>query len=101
MILQQEHQTVSNTLEALKKRYQDFGKLNLQLDMTRGKPSFEQLSLSDSILDNLSLSDVTKQMDYRNYSGVDLLTGTAEMKQLFADVLNTKASELSSVAIHR
>ena len=94
MILQQEHQTVSNTLEALKKRYQDFGKLNLQLDMTRGKPSFEQLSLSDSILDNLSLSDVTKEMDYRNYSGVDLLTGIAEMKQLFADVLNTKASDI-------
>ena len=30
MILQQEYQAVSNTLETLKKRYQDFGKLNLK-----------------------------------------------------------------------
>ena len=94
MILQQENQTTSDALQILKKRYQDFGRLDLQLDMTRGKPSQEQLSLSDSILNNLSVFDATNGVDYRNYSTMDLLTGLAKMKELFADILTTHAGNI-------
>ena len=64
----------------------------LNLDLTRGKPSAEQLSLSDrldGILDgNYTSADGT---DVRNYGGLD---GIAEMKQLGADILGVKNSEL-------
>ena len=74
---------------------EEFSKQKLSLDITRGKPSQQQLDLSMPILDILSAEDVaTYQPDVRNYGGIDGLT---EMKRLFLEM--TGASGLESVLV--
>ena len=65
---------------------------NLALDMTRGKPSPEQLDLSDGILTVLEAGDCTGEGgDYRNYGIGD---GIAEAKALFAEFLGVRLDEI-------
>lgn len=79
------------TLTQLYARYQQFIDRDLQLDLTRGKPSKAQLSLSDRLLDPLDKTAVvTDKLDYRNYSLPKYLTGTDEAKTLFAEILNVR-----------
>jgi DNA-binding transcriptional MocR family regulator len=61
---------------------------NLKLDMTRGKPSSEQLDLANSLTTVLAPGDYTAAdgTDTRNYGGLD---GLPEMKALFAELLET------------
>ena len=54
--------------------------LSLSLDMTRGKPSAEQLDLSDALLSLPGESDAGG-VDTRNYGGAD---GPAGARPLFA-----------------
>ncbi|MBK2126299.1 aminotransferase class I/II-fold pyridoxal phosphate-dependent enzyme [Fangia hongkongensis] len=75
-------------LKALYERYQNLKAQNLSLDLTRGKPSKEQLSLSDDILTNISAEEAREAPDYRNYSTPQFLTGLPEAKKLFSDVLS-------------
>ena len=77
---------------ALSAQYEEFKAAGLNLDLTRGKPSSEQLSLSDAILDVLGhdLSNETNT-DLRNYGGLD---GIAECKGLFAPVLGVSTDEI-------
>ena len=77
---------------ALSAQYEEFKAAGLNLDLTRGKPSSEQLSLSDAILDVLGhdLSNETNT-DLRNYGGLD---GIAECKRLFAPVLGVSTDEI-------
>ncbi len=77
---------------ALSAEYQQHQAAGLSLDLTRGKPSGEQLSLSDSILDVLG-SDLSNEgnIDLRNYGGLD---GLAECKRLFAPVLDVAEDEI-------
>lgn len=69
----------------LQLQLEQFRSRQLALDLTRGKPSTEQLALSDS-LDGILDSDYRagNGSDLRNYGGLD---GLAEAKQLFADML--------------
>jgi DNA-binding transcriptional MocR family regulator len=69
-------------------RYQRFKTLGLKLDMTRGKPSSEQLDLARGLLTNVSASDckAADGTDTRNYGGLD---GLPEMKAIFAEMVNT------------
>jgi aspartate/methionine/tyrosine aminotransferase len=61
---------------------------NLSLDMTRGKPSPEQLDLSNEMLTIVQPGDTTGEdgTDLRNYGG---LAGIPEARRLFADYLGT------------
>ena len=71
----------------LQKEYDAFQAQNLKLDMSRGKPSAEQLNLSMEMMDVLnSGADLTCEdgVDCRNYGGLD---GIAEAKQLLADMM--------------
>lgn len=71
--------------DELSKEYEEFKKKNLKLDMSRGKPSPEQLNLSMEMFDILnSKSDFkTKSgLDVRNYGVCD---GIPEMKEFIAD----------------
>ena len=76
----------------LSARYAELQARGLSLDMTRGKPSPDQLSLSDameSILNgNFKADDGT---DLRNYGGLD---GITEAKDLFAQILEVPTDNI-------
>jgi len=80
--------------EELKKLYDEYKAQNLSLDITRGKPSAEQLELSMGMLDSLnSKSSYVDSLgtDLRNYGGV---TGILEARELFAHVFDVSTDEI-------
>jgi len=79
--------------EKLLYRYRAFQEKSLTLDMTRGKPSPEQLDLSMEMLSG------EINQEYRSHSGVDCrnyggLDGINEAKTLFADYLEVADNEI-------
>ena len=73
--------------EGLEAEYKKFQQRGLKLDMSRGKPSQEQLDLSMGMMDVLtSSSDLVCEegVDCRNYGVLD---GIREAKQLLADMM--------------
>ncbi|WP_461245809.1 aminotransferase class I/II-fold pyridoxal phosphate-dependent enzyme [Treponema sp. R6D11] len=64
-----------------------------KLNMTRGVPSDEQLSLCNEMLTCLSADDykAANGADCRNYGGLD---GIPEMKKIFADLLDLTPDEV-------
>ena len=76
------------TLKAeLNAAYEDAKGKGLKLDMSRGKPSADQLNLSMGMMDTLTSGvDLTCEdgVDCRNYGGLD---GIDEAKQLLADMM--------------
>ena len=79
---------------ALEAEFEKIKALNLKLDMSRGKPSSEQLDLSKGMLDVLDSNSVLKSengMDLRNYGVLD---GIPEAKRLFAEVLDCEAKNV-------
>ncbi len=80
-------------LGELKKQYEQVKSRGLSLDLSRGKPSREQLSLSDGILTCLTPQDCVGEggFDYRSYG---LLSGIPEMKKLFSDLYGIPASHI-------
>ena len=81
---------------ALRKAYKDFQYKALSLDMSRGKPSPDQLDLSMGMMDVLSSqeeSDMTCEdgMDCRNYGDLD---GIPEAKELLADIMEVNPTNI-------
>lgn len=78
----------------LEKRYQAFQESNLSIDMTRGKPSPQQLDLAAemlTIVDGQQYTSPESGIDCRNYGGLD---GIPEAKALFAEYLEVDPEEL-------
>lgn len=75
----------------IERKYNDYKKLNLKLDMSRGKPSGEQLCLSNGIFENVSDFFAEGGIDCRNYGSLD---GLIEMKRLFAEMLDVSPDEV-------
>ncbi|MCC8017766.1 MAG: aminotransferase, partial [Lachnospiraceae bacterium] len=76
--------------DALKQQYSEICALGLKLDMSRGKPSKEQLDLSQPMMDVLRSDTVLKSRlgtDIRNYGVLD---GIDEAKELIAGMIGTK-----------
>ncbi len=74
----------------LEAEYSKIKDLGLALDMSRGKPSAEQLDLSMGLLDAVNSSTVVKSengTDLRNYGGLD---GIPEAKKLIGDMVGAK-----------
>ena len=74
-------------LASLEEEYKRYQALNLKLDMSRGKPSKEQLDISMGMMDALnSQVDLTCEdgTDCRNYGCLD---GIAEAKVLIGDMM--------------
>jgi len=71
-------------------QFEQYASSGLNLDMTRGKPSAEQLDLSNAMM-SLSEYKDTAGTDCRNYGGLD---GLPAMKALFAEILETPASNI-------
>ncbi len=83
---------LQNMLTEVEQQYQQLSNAGLKLDLTRGKPGSEQLSLSncmDGILEgNYTATDGA---DVRNYGGLD---GLPEAKSLFSQVLQVSSDEI-------
>ena len=79
--------------EKLLARYRAFQGKGLTLDMTRGKPSPEQLDLSMGMLtgDSCGVYRSHSGVDCRNYGGID---GINEAKTLFAEYLGVEDNEI-------
>lgn len=74
-------------LEELRKKYEEVKAQNLSLNMSRGKPSGEQLELSAGLMDVLnSKSDLKSEdgTDCRNYGVLD---GIPECKRLMSEMM--------------
>ena len=85
-------------LQALRKKlsaqYKEFQGKDLKLDMSRGKPSAEQLDLSMEMMNVLnSDSDLTCEdgTDCRNYG---VLTGIKEVKELIGDMMEVSPDNI-------
>jgi DNA-binding transcriptional MocR family regulator len=78
--------------DELRDAYASLQGAGLKLDLTRGKPSAEQLDLSVDLLnlpgENFRAADGT---DTRNYGG---LTGLTELREIFAELLHIPLDQL-------
>lgn len=79
-------------LAQLEQDYAGLRERGLALDLTRGKPSAEQVALSDA-LDGILAGDyrAADGTDVRNYGGLD---GLPEAKALFGEILDVPANEV-------
>lgn len=83
--LQQWEQTLSAEYNAIKAE-------GLNLDLTRGKPSAEQLSLSDALDGILQHNYITESgVDTRNYGGLE---GTPEARALGEQLMGVPAAQI-------
>ena len=82
--------SLKEELEGALFKYKEKGK---KLNMTRGVPSDEQLSLCNDMLVCLSADDyrAVNGTDCRNYGGID---GIPEIKKIFADLLDLTPDEI-------
>ncbi len=89
---QTDHAELKVLEQELSQQLRQYREAGLKLDLTRGKPGPEQLSLSDEL-------DGILQGNYRDGSGTDLrnyggLDGIPEAKALFAEMMGVDASEI-------
>ena len=78
----------------VQKKYDDFKAQGLSLNMARGKPSAEQLDLTEGLLTAVKSNEdcfAEDGTDCRNYGGLD---GLPEAKALFAPMLGVTPDEL-------
>ncbi|NMA79204.1 MAG: aminotransferase class I/II-fold pyridoxal phosphate-dependent enzyme [Clostridiales bacterium] len=77
----------------LESEYTEFKNRNLTLDMSRGKPSTDQLDLSKGMLESLKSDDYISEdgTDCRNYG---ILDGIKEAKQMFSQMLDVSTKEI-------
>jgi len=85
--------SLNEKYQHLSQRYQEFKTKNLKLDMSRGKPSPEQLDLSNGMFESLKSRDyhTTDGNDARNYGGID---GLSELKTILAPYLEVDSKQL-------
>jgi DNA-binding transcriptional MocR family regulator len=88
---QMSRQELQTLYAALTKKYNEFIAQRLQLNMSRGRPSPEQLDLCRCV--NLPLSDFICENgeDVRNYSN---LSGIPEARRLFGKIFGVPASQV-------
>ena len=80
--------------ESLKAAYKKFLDMGLRLDMSRGKPSSDQLDISVHMLDIINSEHDCKSktgLDCRNYG---LLEGLPSCRELFAKFMQVKPEEV-------
>ena len=80
--------------ERVRNDYDAFCARGFKLDMTRGKPSSEQLDLSNALMrlpDNID-HQLADGSDARNYGGSP--QGIAEARELFRDVLGAPVEQI-------
>ena len=78
----------------LEASYEEKKALNLQLDMSRGKPSPSQLDVSLDLMDALNSNSVLKSEDGTDCRNYGVLDGIPEAKKLMADMMGTTADHI-------
>ena len=83
----------SELAQRTRQQYDELKARNLNLDLTRGKPSSEQLDFSNALLSLPGEGDYTDNtgVDVRNYGG---LTGIADIRELWAEALGIDPNNL-------
>ena len=83
----------SELAQRTRQQYDELKARNLNLDLTRGKPSSEQLDFSNALLALPGEGDYTDNTgaDVRNYGG---LTGIADIRELWAETLGIDPDNL-------
>lgn len=81
------------SLDDLRRAYADLQALGLKLDLTRGKPSAEQLDLSEALLalPGEGVHTDADGTDVRNYGGLD---GLPQLRRIFAELLGVPVEQL-------
>ncbi len=77
----------------LLKEYEEYKSMGLKLDMTRGKPSKEQLDIMEQLLGVLAHKEdcVSDGIDCRNYG---ILDGIPAAKRIFSDILGIPTEKI-------
>ena len=83
----------SELAQRTRQQYDELKARNLNLDLTRGKPSSEQLDFSNALLSLPGEGDYTDKngTDVRNYGG---LTGIPDIRELWAEALGIDPDNL-------
>lgn len=92
--LKMENSELQKEFDTVRKEYESLRSLHLSLDMSRGKPGFDNMDLSEKMFDLVGNDTGFKNIngiDCRNYGGLDGLT---EMKTLFAQILELKPEQI-------
>jgi DNA-binding transcriptional MocR family regulator len=81
------------SIDRLKKQHEDLRARGMKLDLTRGKPSPEQLDLSNALLTLPGEGDYrgADGTDLRNYGGPD---GLEELRAIFGELLHIPTAQL-------
>lgn len=84
---------LQSELSALLEKYSQYERMNLALDMSRGKPAPSQLDIANGLLDAVKSGDsfISGGFDTRNYGVLD---GIAEAKELFSKMIDVEADEI-------
>jgi len=80
--------------KSVRSEYERLRSLHLSLDMSRGKPGFDNMDLSEKMFDLVGNDTGFKNIsgiDCRNYGGLD---GLAELKNLFAQILELEPEQI-------
>ena len=90
--LEPDHDQVATAAKTARQRLEEAKSSGLSLDLTRGKPSPEQLDLAQPLLERLgAVTRAANGFDCRNYG---ILEGLPEARVLFADFLRVDADEV-------
>ena len=86
------HEELMSVHAQVSKEYERMKALNVNLNMARGKPDFEQIHLSLGVLDTVdSHYPFGDRINYCNYG---ILDGIDEAKQFFANILETTPDQV-------
>ncbi len=91
---QMERENLLVEFQKVKEEYESLKELGLSLDMSRGKPSFDNMDTCEEMAYLVNKEKGYKDQsgtDTRNYGGMD---GIPEMKKLFAEILELKESQI-------
>lgn len=81
---------LAGLVTSLRDEYEQLKGKGLKLDLTRGKPSAEQLDLANALL-TLPSQTTTDGVDVRNYGG---LAGLPEIRSIFAELLGVGLDQI-------
>ena len=84
-------EAMAGFLQSQRDAYEQLKRAGLKLDLTRGKPSAEQLDLADDLLRLPTRATSPSGIDTRNYGGLE---GLAELRAIFAELLGVSTDQL-------